>query len=231
MINTYIAVDLETTGLNPKTDKIIEIGAVRVVDGQIAETFESLVNPHRRLNGTVRELTRITDEQLAEAPDINVVLKRFLDFAEENVLLGHRVLFDYSFLKKAAVDHNVVFERQGIDTLKLARKYLPQLESRTLPVLCQYYDIAYTPHRALADAKAAHLLYGKLVENFYNEEDFRASQLLYCAKKAAAASKRQKERLCKLIDKHKLIIDYDIDSLSKNEVSRYTDKILAEYGR
>lgn len=231
MTDTYVAVDLETTGLNPKTDKIIEIGAVKVVNGEITETFESFVNPHRKLEERVTELTHITDEQLTDAPETEDVLKQFLEFAGDSVLLGHRILFDYSFLKKAAVNHKLSFERMGIDTLKIARKYLPDLESRRLPFLCKHYHIDYMPHRALEDARAAHMLYRKLAEEFYTETDFKPLSLIYQVKKEAPASKHQKERLCNLIDKHKLIVDYDIDSLSKNEVSRYTDKILAKYGR
>ncbi|MBQ8591801.1 MAG: 3'-5' exonuclease [Lachnospiraceae bacterium] len=231
MIDTYVSVDLETTGLNPKYDKIIEIGAVKVIHGEMTETFESFVNPHRKLDKKVIELTHITDEQLVDAPEIEIVLKQFLEFAGEEILLGHRILFDYSFLKKAAVNCKLPFERRGIDTLKLARKYLPDLESRRLPFLCQYYGIAYTAHRALEDAKASHLLYQRLMTDFCKEEEFKAYPLIYQVKKEAPASKHQKERLCQLIDKHKLIVDYDVDSLTKNEVSRYTDKILAKYGR
>ena len=231
MTDTYVSVDLETTGLNPKQDKIIEIGAVKVIAGEIVGTFESFVNPHRKLSEKIIELTHITDAQLTDAPEIEEVLKQFLDFAGEEVLLGHRILFDYSFLKKAAVNSKLTFERQGIDTLKIARKYLPDLESRRLPFLCNHYGITYEAHRALEDAKASHLLYRRLVEDFYQEEDFKPYPLQYHVKKEAPASKHQKERLCQLIERHKLIIDYDVDSLTKNEVSRYTDKILAKYGR
>lgn len=234
MTDTYVAVDLETTGLNPKTDRMIEIGAVRVEGGEITDTFTSIINPHRKLEERVRTLTGITDEQLADAPEPEDVMKDFLEFAGDAVLLGHRILFDYSFLKKAVVNLRISYEREGIDTLKIARKYLPALESRSLPFLCRHYEIAYTPHRALEDAGAAHMLYLKLADEFGSEaaaKDFKPQPLIYQVKKEAPASKHQRERLCELIDRHKLIVDYEIDSLSKNEVSRYTDKILAKYGR
>ena len=231
MKNTYVSVDLETTGLNPKHDKIIEIGAVKVVNGKITEAFESFVNPHRKLSAQVMELTHISDEQLLHAPEIEDVLKCFLEFAGDEILLGHRILFDYSFLKRAAVNSNLSFERQGIDTLKLARKYLPDLESKRLPFLCSYYQIDYVAHRALEDARASHLVYQRLAKEFDAEADFKPQALIYRVKKEAPASKHQKERLSNLIERHKLTVDYEVDSLTKNEVSRYTDKILAMYGR
>ena len=69
-------------------------------------------------------------------------------------MLGHRILFDYSFLKKAAVDRKITFERSAVDTLQVARKYLPELPHRNLGYLCQYYEIPHHAHRALEDAES-----------------------------------------------------------------------------
>lgn len=129
-ISDYLCVDLETTGLNPKTDKIIEIGAVKVRGGKIADTFQVLVNPCRPLEERITELTGITDDMLFDKPVINEVLPDFLHFAGEDILLGHSVLFDYSFLKKAVVNGKGSFEREGLDTLKIARVYLTELPDR-----------------------------------------------------------------------------------------------------
>ena len=119
VIKDYLCLDIETTGLNPKTEKIIEIGAVRVRNGNITESFESLVAPGRPLGERITDLTGITDEMLKNAPAREEVIPKFLEFAGEDILLGHSVLFDYSFLKKAAVNCNYQFERTGIDTLKI----------------------------------------------------------------------------------------------------------------
>ena len=113
----YVSVDIETTGLKPKLDKIIEIGAIRVTGGKVADAWHSLVNPGRKLSEHTEELTGLSDDILCEAPDIQVVLPDFLDFIRDDVLLGHSVLFDYSFLKKAAVNGGYSFEKKGIDTL------------------------------------------------------------------------------------------------------------------
>lgn len=230
----YVCVDIETTGLNPKTDKIIEIGAVKVIEGKIEDCFECFVNPGRKLEDRIIELTGICDKDIQNAPFIDEILPDFLNFAENFVLLGHSVLFDYSFLKKAAVNQRLTFEKQGIDTLKIARKYLPDLESRSLSFLCKYYEIPHTAHRALEDATATSLLYKKLCQSFYTEktqEDFKPQPLIYQVKRESPATKAQKERLFKLLQKHSLSVDYEMEKLTKNEASRYTDQILAKYGR
>lgn len=91
-ISDYLCVDLETTGLNPKTDKIIEIGAVKVRGGKITDTFQTLVNPCRSLEERITGITGITDDMLFDKPVINEVLPDFLHFAGEDILLGHSVL-------------------------------------------------------------------------------------------------------------------------------------------
>ncbi len=127
MYDTYVSRDLETTGLNPKRDRIIEIGAIRVEQGQIVEEFSTFVDPGRKLEERITELTGIRDEDLADAPQLDEVFPKLLEFMGELPLLGHSILFDYSFLKKAAVDRKITFERSAVDTLQVARKYLPEL--------------------------------------------------------------------------------------------------------
>lgn len=233
MTNTYTVLDLETTGLNPKQDRIIEIGAVKVCEGRVAKRFQTLVNPGRVLEERVCELTGISNAMLEDAPEIENVLEDLLDFIGEDVLVGHRILFDYSFVKKAAVNQKLRFEKKGIDTLKLARKFLPQLESRKLEYLCEYYGIAHTAHRALGDAEATAVLYQKLEALFYrtDEKAFSPIPLVYQVKKETPITKPQKERLYKLLDKHKITIEYKVDKLTRNEADRIIDRILATYGR
>lgn len=240
MVNSFICLDLETTGLNPKTDKIIEIGAIRIENGIETGTFETFVNPGRLLEERITELTGIRDEDLQNVPSIREVLPAFLEFAGELPLLGHSVLFDFSFIKKAAVNEKLTFEREGIDTLKIARKFLTELPSRSLGALCEHYRISHQAHRALGDARATVLLYEKLWEEFgvrkemtENEKNslFTPVRLIYQAKKDSPITKSQKERLYKLIAQHKIDTVYDIDKLTKSEASRYTDRILATYGR
>lgn len=238
MTDSFVCIDLETTGLDPKRDKIIEIGAVKVERGEITGEWETFVNPERKLEERIVELTGIRDEQLTEAEKIANILPEFFDFLEDKALLGHCVLFDFSFLKKAAVNERMTFERTGIDTLKIARKYLKDLESRSLESLCRHYGISHNAHRALEDARATVRLYQKLSEEFYKKEEEAGEKSLFCPRPLLYQAKRdtpltipQKEQLYKLLDKHKLIVDYEVESLTRSEASRKIDRILAEYGR
>ena len=234
MINSYIAVDLETTGLNPKLEKIIEIGAVKVIDGAICGEYHTLVQPYRELNEKVRELTGITDGMLAAAPGIEDCIEDFLEFCEELPLLGHHVIFDYSFLKRAAVNHRQEFERKGIDTLLMCRRFMPAESKKTLAAAGEYYGIIrQQEHRALDDAKAAHQLY-QLLQNTCEMEksgDFALKPLIYKVKREQPASKKQKEDLRYLLKYHRIEIPVQIEFLSRNEISRITDKIISKYGR
>lgn len=229
MTNSYISIDLETTGLNPKLDKIIEIGAVKVLDGKVTDTFSAYVNPGRKLDERIVELTGICQEQVDGAEDIIHIFPRLAEFLEDMPLLGHRILFDYSFLKKAAVNQKYTFEKKGIDTLRIARCFLPQLEHRTLEYLCQYYEIPHKAHRALADAEATSLLYRILAEQFGEKEEklFEPTPLYYAVKRDTPATKAQKERLKRLIDQYQLQPQVDVEMLTRSEASRYTDRILA----
>ncbi|MCM1268162.1 MAG: 3'-5' exonuclease [Bacteroidales bacterium] len=236
MTDTFVCIDLETTGLQPKSDKIIEIGAVRVEEGRITGEWESLVNPERELEERIVELTGIRDEQLADAKKMAEVLPELLEFLGDRPLLGHCVHFDFAFLKRAAAEQKLSFERKGIDTLKIARKYLQELESRSLGALCLHYEIPHKAHRALDDARATTALYGKLAEEFYEKEAaegeknlFVPRQLIHHIKREKPITIPQKEQLYKLLEKHKLKVDYEIESLTRSEATRKIHQLLAEY--
>ena len=115
-----MVLDLETTGLNPRTDKIIEIGALLVEDGEILDTFSTFVSPGRKLLPQTTEITGITDEMLEHAPVFADIAEKLLAFLGEHVLLGHSIISDYAFLKKELVNEQprgFAFERNGLDTL------------------------------------------------------------------------------------------------------------------
>lgn len=230
----YIAVDTETTGLNPKLEKIIEIGAIKVKNGKIEEEFSALVNPHRSLSERVSNLTGICQEELDKAEGIESVFPRFLEFSENLPLLGHRISFDYSFLKRAAVNLNQSFERDGIDTLAISRQVMPKEEHKNLSEACRYFGIIpRESHRALEDARSAHLLYQKMIS--LQKEPFPSvflkKPLIYKVKKEQMASKRQKQLLQDLLKYHKIDLPVQIEYLSRSEVSRLVDQIIFQYGR
>lgn len=234
MNNSYISVDLETTGLNPKTDKIIEIGAVKVINGQVEGKYHSLVSPRQKLAERVTELTGINDDMLKAAPGIEACIVDFLEFSGEMPLLGHHIIFDYSFLKRAAVNQSLAFERKGIDTLKLCRRFMPEDHKKNLEDACAFYGIKRTTvHRALEDAADTSRLYQILRERYGtgDPDAFTEKQLIYKVKREQPATKKQKEDLRYLSKYHRIELSCEIDYLTRNEVSRITDKIISKYGR
>lgn len=234
--NKYYALDLETTGLNPKLNKITEIGVVLVEDGVICDRYETLVKPGVKLTPEVTKITGITDDMLKDATEPADAIRGLLDFMKEDYpLLGHGILFDYAFLKVCAVNNGIPFQRDGICTLMIARAYYPQLESKSLPSLSAHFGLKHVSHRAMEDALAAHELYQLFREdclkNKMDEKILQAHPLNYQVKKQVPATASQKERLKNMIARHALQVPYEIDTLTKSEASRYIDKIILKYGK
>lgn len=234
MTNSYIALDLETTGIGAKKEKITEIGMVKVVDGEIIDTYHTLVNPHKEIPERIVELTGIDDSMVADAPGIEEILDEVLGFCGDLPLLGHQIIFDYGFLVQAAVNRKTKFERDGVDTLKICRLLMPGPEKKNLSAACAYYEVQQdTAHRALSDAMAAHALYQELKKRYGSsrEDLFAAKKLQYKAKKERTASKRQKQHLQDLIKYHRIDVTVQIDHMSGNEISRMIDRIIFTHGR
>lgn len=232
-MNSYISLDLETTGLNPKYDRIIEIGAAKIENGEVTDTFSTFVNPGRRLDARIIELTGINDADVQDAPEIKDVLRAFLEFSREYPLLGHNIIFDYSFLKHAMVNAGLSYEREAVDTLKISRNCHRELPSKKLTDMCAFYGIEFSAHRALNDALATAKLYEKLKENFAktNPEEFAPKNLLYAVKKESPIRPSQKERIEDLIKRHNIDCPYDIEKMTRNEATRYYDMLFAQYGK
>ncbi len=234
-MDSFVAVDVETTGLNPCTEHIIEIGAVRIRAGRIEEEFQTFVQPKRKLSSFVTELTGITDSMLDGAPDIERALRAFLDFAGQEALLGHNVTFDYSFLKRHMADIGEKFVRNGIDTLSIARKLLPDMEDRSLGALCHYYQIENArAHRAKEDAIAAFKLYCRLKDSYGGSLEVNklfCPVPLYCRlKKNSPATAAQLRYLKALLACHGLP-EMELENLTKSEASRRIDKIILMHGK
>lgn len=228
LCNSYIALDVETTGLRVKEDRIIEIAAVKVIDGREVACFNTLINPHMRLSEYTRDITGIEEEQLLDKPGIEDVMPEFFEFIEELPLLGHRILFDYSFIKKAAVNLGIEFNKEGIDTLELARFCLPKEQSKVLKEACKFMNIDMKDwHRALPDARASHSLYQALKLRFADclADKKIKKELKFKIKREQKASRTQKEHLQNILNCHKITLEIDIDTLSKNQISRIIDKI------
>lgn len=234
MITSYVAIDLETTGIGAKKEKITEIGMVKVEDGNVVNTYHTMVDPHREIPERIVELTGITDEMVAGAPGIEAVLPEVIRFCDGFPLLGHQTIFDYGFLAQAAANQKLKFEKDGIDTLKICRYLMPAAEKKNLGAACGYFGIVPdTAHRALSDAMSAHLLYQTLKERFGEARSdlFVAKPLNYKAKKERPATKRQKQHLQDLLKYHRIETTVDIDYMSGNEISRMIDRIIYNHGR
>ena len=217
MLRSYIAFDVETTGLNPQENEIIEIGALKVRDGRVAERFMEFIRPSAPLAPAITNLTGITDEMLSGARPRCSVIADFLDFCEDDVLIGHNVIFDYSFMKCSASAENLPFEKSGIDTLKIAQKVHKDLPSKSLGSLCDYHD-------ALATAK----LYQTLAHHFEEQDPklFKPVQLTYKIKKPQPATPKQLALLGNLIRKTKAEVTWDTKTLTRSEASRIIDRLL-----
>lgn len=134
MTRDYIAVDVETTGLNPARDRLLEIGAARILNGKVEETYQTFIDAGVEVPERITELTGITDEMRLSGKRPEQAIPEFLEFCGELPILGHNVSFDFGFLKQAAVNQGLTFEREALDTLKIARKLLPDLPSRRLRI-------------------------------------------------------------------------------------------------
>lgn len=165
-ICNYCVVDIETTGLSPEQNQIIELSAIRVRDGKIVNRFSELVNPHCELDASITALTGITDEMLMDARCIENVLPEFLAFIGNDVIIGHNVCFDLSFIDRAASEfgtHN--FDCKYIDTLQISRCVHPELAHHRLSDMVDHYCInCETAHRALADCESTYNVYERLFE-------------------------------------------------------------------
>lgn len=230
----YIALDLETTGVDPKRDKILEIGAARVRDGEILESYQTFVDNRIRISEFIKNLTGITDGMVAGAPAPAAAVAAFLDFCGDAPILGHNILFDYSFIKKAAVNMGAEFERRGIDTCRIARKFMAEPKKKSLESLCGYYRIDRERcHRAYDDAVAASRLYDCLKKDFFQVSPaaFEPTPLCYQVKKDSPITKSQKVYLNDLIKYHRIELDVPVEALTKSEASRMIDSVILNYGR
>ena len=234
MLGEYIAVDLETTGLKPDRDRILEIGAVHRREGRTVAEFQTLVRPGMMIPAQITELTGITDEMAEGGCTVQEALEAFLTFCGELPLVGHNLMFDYGFLKQNTVNQGLQLEARGMDTLKLARQLLAEPEKKSLEALCAHFQISRERgHRALDDAQAAADLLELLWRNYgdVRPDLFVPKPLVHKAKKQGPITPRQKKYLKDLIKYHKIELPMEPDALTKNEASRLVDKILTQYGR
>lgn len=233
MIEDYVVIDLEMTGLNAKVDAILETGAVRVRQGKVVDTCNAIINPGRSIAPEVVELTGITETMAKNGVEPERAMEEFFAFLGEDILVGQNVIFDYSFLKQWAVNHKFPFERKAVDTLKLAREFLPAEEKKNLESLCCYFGVErQNAHRALDDAMETWQIFEKMKQRYGGrEESFCPRDLQYKAKKQSPATERQKKYLQQYAAYAGINLKVDVNQMTKSEASRLTDQWIARYGK
>lgn len=154
MTAPLVVFDLETTGLDPEVDRIIEIGAIKLDGMRPVAEFSSLVSTNVELTDDIIRLTGITPEMLVGQPVIEDVLPKFLEFIEGSILIAHNAEFDLSMIKAACSRVGIDLEWPCFCTLKMARALLPDLENKKLDTLAAHYGLTFeSRHRSIGDVK------------------------------------------------------------------------------
>ena len=173
----FVAFDLETTGLSSKTDTIIEIGAVVIKDGKEVDRFQTFVDPGRKLEKKIVELTGITDEMLSGAPKIEEILPKFLDFIGDRVLVAHNSDFDTGFIRAACVKTGLPYNFTAADTLILSQNLLPHLSKFKLDVVANALSLPeFNHHRAADDAVICGMIMARLMKLLEEEHNVHSLQ-------------------------------------------------------
>ena len=151
---TFICFDIETTGLSAARDKITEIGAVKVVNGKITDTFSTFVNPGISIPQKIVELTGITDAMVKDAPSQSEAVASFLEFAGDSVLVAHNAPFDTSFIRKTCEDMGREYNYTSIDTVAISRAIFTDIKNCKLDTVAKYLRLgSFNHHRAIDDAE------------------------------------------------------------------------------
>ena len=180
--NRYVVVDLEATSTGSKA-KIIQVGIVVIEDGKIVDHYTTDVNPHEPLDAHIKELTGLTDQRLAQAPDFSQVARKIFDLVKDGIFVAHNVQFDANLLAENLFFEGYELSNPRVDTVELSQVFFPELEKYSLPILCQELGIPLKhAHTALSDAQAT------------------AELLLFLREKMAQLPKGLLERLLEMAD-------------------------------
>jgi len=189
--DTYVVFDIETTGFSPVTNRIIEIGAVKVTAGEITERFSTFVNPEVPIPFEIEKLTGINDSMVMEAEPIEAVLPKFLDFVGDAALVAHNAGFDVSFIKENAKRQQLSADFTYVDTVGMARTLLTSQAKYTLDAVAKTLKISLeNHHRAVDDAECTAQIFVKFVSMLKKDEIQTLAQLNELGKKSVDAVRK-----------------------------------------
>lgn len=159
-VDDYVVFDLETTGFDPKTAKIIEIGALKYKNNELIEELSILVNPECEIPDVITMITGIDDELVKNAITIEEALPQFIQFIEDLPLVAHNSNFDLSFIEENINRlHLAMITNKNIDTVLLARKYIKGVYNHKLETLKNYFRLTYSSHRSIEDCLTTNYVY------------------------------------------------------------------------
>ncbi len=164
MVDDYVLVDIETTGLSPQRDDIIEIGAIKVKDNKVVDTFNTLINIGRDIPPFITSLTGISTDMIEkEGKEPAEVLRDFYEFSKENILVGHNVNFDINFIYDKCEKYlDTYLTNDFIDTMKMAKRFV-KTPNYKLGTLADYFHVSYEgAHRGLKDVQITYEVYNHL---------------------------------------------------------------------
>lgn len=176
--DTYVVFDLETTGIGPKSNEIIEIGAVKVENRTITDRFSTFINPHRPIPYHITKLTSIDDSMVCDADGIETVLPRFLEFCEGAVMVAHNAGFDMGFISQKSSDLGLDCKFTIVDTVSVARALLPELKNYKLHTVAKQLNVSLEHHhRAVDDAEATAEIFLHMIKRLEDKEIKNLTQL------------------------------------------------------
>ncbi len=168
--STFVVFDIETTGFSPKKNKIIEIGAVKMKDGEILDRFSEFVDPREPIPFHITKLTSITDDMVIGAPTRDEIIPRFVEFCKDSILVGHNVGFDISFINENCRQLGIDVDYTTVDTMGLSRAFFPRQAKHNLDALCKTLGVVNEHHhRAVDDAECTAKIFQKFIPMMLNE--------------------------------------------------------------
>jgi len=175
----FVVFDIETTGLSRETENITEIGAVKVQDGKIVDRFSTFVNPEKPISDEITKLTGITDEMVADAPLIEEILPKFMEFCGDAVMVAHNASFDMGFIRtKAERKCGMEIKNTTLDTLELSRSLLPELKKHKLNLVCEHLGVSLEGHhRAVNDAEATAEVFLKFIDMLVEQKIYNVDEI------------------------------------------------------